>query len=104
LGYFSYPRGLNIEDCRLNICGILSILTFFNELPCGKLRSIGAKTTGVAPSEAGYIPLLWRTPLSDICQDMQYVIAKQKHCGFYGCIDSCSRNTITQFSEQAAGN
>jgi predicted RNA-binding protein len=41
------------------------------------------KTTGVARNEAGYIPLPWRTPLSDIWQDMQYDIAKQKHCGFY---------------------
>jgi len=28
-----------------------------NELPRGKPRSIGAKTTGVARNEAGYIPL-----------------------------------------------
>ena len=39
-----------------------------NELPRGKPRSIGAKTTGVARNEAGYIPLPWRTPVSDIWQ------------------------------------
>jgi hypothetical protein len=39
-----------------------------NELPHGKPRSIGAKTTGVARNEAGYIPLPWRTPVSDIWQ------------------------------------
>ena len=47
-----------------------------NELPRGKPRSIGAKTTGVARNEAGYIPLLRRTPVFDIWQTMQYDIAK----------------------------
>ena len=85
---------------------LFPIAIFFkNELPRCKPRSIGAKTTGVARNETDYISrsLLGRTPLSDIWQDMQYDIAKQKHCGFYGCINSCSHNTITQFSQQAAG-
>jgi hypothetical protein len=75
-----------------------------NELPRGKPRSIGAKTTGVARNKAGYIPLPWRTPLSESWQDMHYDLAKQKHCGFFGRINSCSHNNITQFSQQAAGN
>ena len=68
---------------------------FSNELPRGKPRSIGAKTTGVARNEAGYIPLPRRTPVSDIWQTIQYDIAKQKHCCFYECIDSCWQNKIT---------
>jgi len=52
----------------------MHLITSENELPRGKPRSIGAKTTEFARNEAGYIPrpLLRRTPLSNIWQVMQY--------------------------------
>ena len=39
-----------------SVVTICCFLHVFNELPRGKPRSIGAKTTGVARNEAGYIP------------------------------------------------
>ena len=45
-----------------------------NELPRGKPRSIGAKTTGVARNEAGYIPLPYL--------DSEYISESPSHYPF----------------------
>ena len=61
---------------RHRILIMVPLLVIFSnyELPRGKPRSIGAKTTGVARNEAGYIPLPYL--------DSEYISESPSHYPF----------------------